>query len=45
MMNTMNIMNVTAKIPGVREPKRLFVVGWEVNTQFGKNQYHQPENG
>jgi hypothetical protein len=26
----------TARIPGAREPERLFLVGWEVNTQFGQ---------
>jgi hypothetical protein len=26
----------TARILGAREPKRLFLVGWEVNTQFGQ---------
>jgi hypothetical protein len=25
----------TARIPGAREPERLFLVGWEVNIQFG----------
>jgi hypothetical protein len=25
----------TARIPGAREPKRLFLVGWEVNIQLG----------
>jgi hypothetical protein len=24
----------TARIPGAREPERLFLVGWEVNIQF-----------
>jgi hypothetical protein len=24
----------TVRIPGAREPERLFLVGWEVNTQF-----------
>jgi hypothetical protein len=27
----------TARIPGAREPERLFLVGWEVNIQLGKN--------
>jgi hypothetical protein len=26
----------TARIPGAREPERLFLVGWEVNIQFGQ---------
>jgi len=26
----------TARIPRARESKRLFLVGWEVNIQFGK---------
>jgi hypothetical protein len=26
----------TARIPGARYPKRLFLVGWEVNIQFGQ---------
>jgi hypothetical protein len=26
----------TARIPGARESERLFLVGWEVNTQFGQ---------
>jgi hypothetical protein len=26
----------TARILGAREPKRLFLAGWEVNIQFGK---------
>jgi hypothetical protein len=25
----------TARIPGAREPERLFLVGWEVNIQLG----------
>jgi hypothetical protein len=25
----------TVSIPGAREPERFFLVGWEVNTQFG----------
>jgi hypothetical protein len=27
----------TARIPIAREPERLFLVGWEVNTQFGQS--------
>jgi hypothetical protein len=27
----------TVRIPGAREPERLFLVGWEVNTQFGQD--------
>jgi hypothetical protein len=26
----------TARIPGAREMERLFLVGWEVNIQFGR---------
>jgi hypothetical protein len=26
----------TTRIPGAREPERLFLVGWEVNIQFGQ---------
>jgi hypothetical protein len=26
----------TARIPGARELKRMFLVGWEVNIQFGQ---------
>jgi hypothetical protein len=28
----------TARIPGARELERLFLVGWEVNIQFGQEQ-------
>jgi hypothetical protein len=28
----------TARIPGAKEPERLFLVGWEVNIQFGQEQ-------
>jgi hypothetical protein len=44
----------TARIPGAREPERLFLVGWEVNIQSGQEQEHdqiekgldnQPEGG
>jgi hypothetical protein len=28
----------TARIPGAREPKKLFLVGWEVNIQSGQEQ-------
>jgi hypothetical protein len=28
----------TARIPGAREPERLFLVGWEVNIQSGQEQ-------
>jgi hypothetical protein len=31
----------TVRIPGARESERLFLVGWEVNTQFGQVQHHQ----
>jgi hypothetical protein len=31
----------TVRIPGAREPERLFLVGWEVNIQFGQVQHHQ----
>jgi hypothetical protein len=36
----------TIRILGAREPKRLFLVGWEVNIQFGqlgKNKNKQGE--
>jgi hypothetical protein len=36
----------TARIPGAREPERLFLVGWEVNIQSGQEQEHdQTEKG
>jgi hypothetical protein len=31
----------TVRIPGARESERLFLVGWEVNTQFGQFGHHQ----
>ena len=36
----------TARIPGAREPERLFLAGWEVNIQSGQEKEHdQIEKG
>jgi hypothetical protein len=36
----------TVRIPGARESERLFLVGWEVNIQYGQEQEHdQIEKG